>query len=150
MSQPTGEYVFVYLGDNKTRGVEAPIVNLHINKDPEMDFYVNDSILLKLKEPLSFDESIQPACLGIDYQETYEGVLTMIGLGSISEIEYDYPHVKGLHLSDVLREGEVVDNTKNDDECEEFTKELICVKGNYTVCIGLYGRLFNLEKLYHI
>lgn len=36
---------------------------------------VNDIALIKLKQPLRFSKNVQPACLGIEHQEKYDGSL---------------------------------------------------------------------------
>ena len=36
---------------------------------------VNDIALIKLKEPLRFSTKAQPACLGVERKEKYEGIM---------------------------------------------------------------------------
>lgn len=36
-----------------------------------------DIALIKLKQPLWFSKTVQPACLGLEYQEKYEGPMTV-------------------------------------------------------------------------
>lgn len=47
-------------------------------RHPEYGFVesgINDIALIKLAEPLEFGETVQPACLGTEFHEHYEGAL---------------------------------------------------------------------------
>lgn len=51
-------------------------------KHPDYTMYggiLNDAALIKLKKPLSFSRTVQPACLGTKHVDLYDGVLKMSG-----------------------------------------------------------------------
>ena len=45
----------------------------------------HDIALIKLKKPLKFDKTIQPACLSKEEKKVYEGVLKVGSMGLLSE-----------------------------------------------------------------
>ena len=53
--------------------IEEAIV--HPNYGQEVD---NDIALIKLKEPFRFSKAVQPACLGVEYQEKYDDIMKVI------------------------------------------------------------------------
>ena len=60
----------------------AQIETVYQHEDFQQFFeIVNDIAIVKLKEPLVFDKTVQPACLGTGHRFFYDGVLKIAGWG---------------------------------------------------------------------
>lgn len=92
----------------------ASIEEIFVHQDSEIETHTADIALIKLKTPLKFDKTVQPACLPTKHQDKYnDGQLTITGWGSIISLltnpftgEGDQPIV-----SRYLKEGNANDNT---------------------------------------
>jgi len=104
----------------------------------------DDIALYKLRKPLNFtDSNLKPACLGEDQDEDFNRVYTIVGYGNVKPIKYnrksDFANPDDFEFSKQLREGDVDDETKTDERCEDRENKLICVDGQSNICLGETG-----------
>ena len=91
---------------------------------------LNDISLMRLRKPLNFSSTVQPACLDNVHQEFYGEPLKTIGFGSTNSIRVDVEKDKltNPQISRYLKEAIVFENTNSSKLCEGMTKQNICVK----------------------
>lgn len=111
-----------------------PIAKFHQHLKYDRKLSHNDIALIELREPLKFGDSVQPACLGFDEKEHYEGNLKISGWGSIQQVFMDRDTGKRTEpvLSRMLKEAEVRDYSNNADWCRD-PKNRICLKNESTL-----------------
>ena len=136
LSKPATEYLVQFGGNDL---VELYDRNQHVEvaeviKHPE--FYeawpskYNDLALVKLKTPLRFTDSVQPACLNVEHQDQFSGPLRVVGFGSNVTTMVDMNtgnYVEAQH-SRQLNGADIVDQTKTLALCKGFEKRAICGK----------------------
>lgn len=123
---------------------------MHLKYDRKLSH--NDIALIELdrtEEPLKFGDSVQPACLGFDEKEHYEGNLKIAGWGSVVPVYMDRDTGKRTEpvLSRMLKEAEVQDHS-NVGWCRD-PKNRICLKNESsleTICSNDAG-MFKKMKL---
>ena len=106
-------------------------------------FANNDLSIFKLKKSLNFNAQIQPGCLNLTKQTTYDN-LKVVGYGSVTPVNFTSDlQILGYSPPKTLREGQVRDITTRN--CGgPLSNEFICVNGiegsNKTnVCLGDTG-----------
>ena len=94
---------------------------------------INDIALIKLKSPLKFSSTIQPACLGIEHQELYDGILKMSGWGSTVDVTIDPQNGQSsdVVISRYLKEADTEDHSATMEICED-NQQNVCVENTKT------------------
>ena len=114
---------------------------LHPNYSRNFLTFQHDVALLKLKKPLVFNQTIQPACFDLKKTFKYEGFLSHYGFGSTTPVILDLQTLKIANYtpSRYLKEGRTQDFSLYAALCVKRMDELICAddpifKQNF--CIG--------------
>ncbi|KAL3069638.1 hypothetical protein niasHT_036430 [Heterodera trifolii] len=140
------ENIFVRLGSynhSSTEAIEPNLAKVIVHSEYDELTFVNDLAIIKLAEPLTFMENVEPICLANSTSEkdfNSNNNLHIVGWGHQNEAEYDEEGNELWREPDVepemLREG--LAQMRNEDECAKllYDKLGLCLDGRVCMEIG--------------